>query len=161
MTHVPDTGQMTVDGKLRFMVPASCLKLPEWTKHVTDEARLKFQEKAVCRLQDAWIKYRGAETKEFWDFHSCGLDGCGSLMDPGYPLASMEELIVHLREVHGVDDARIARSVHAWETRSLLTVDPFETSVAGELLTSRDSRKRSGGPVETIDNIKFTKKSRR
>lgn len=158
--HVPETGRMTVDGEVKFVMPVSCLRLPEWTKHVTDDARLKFQERAAHHLGEAWTKYRELGTKEFPFFTGCAIDECGSINDPGYPLTSTEECMMHLREVHGADDQEIAEVVHAWETKNALRYSspPYNMNVAGELLTPRDSRKR--GPVETVDNVKVSKRSR-
>lgn len=164
MEHVPGTGKVTVDGGQNFIAPRCCLEQPVWTKHVTDEARLKFKGKAFCHLRDAWTKYRGSTTQEFLDFHVCGMDECaqgGLLMKPGYPLTSTDELMLHLREAHGVDDAEIAEVVHAWETKNVvrLSETPYKMGTAGDVLTLRDPRKR--GPGETTDNIKVSKKRRR
>lgn len=161
MEHVPETGKMITEGKPTFEAPISCLILPEWTKHVTDDSRLKLQESAACHLQEAWTKYQEVKHKEFPDFMPCAIDECGSFTNPGYPLGSTEELMMHLREVHGADDAEIAETVHAWEARDVLRLSspPVRLTNAGELLTRRNVRKR--GSVETIDNVKVSKRSRR
>lgn len=163
MDHVPQTGKTIVDGEQRFMMPTPCMALPAWTKYVTDDARLKFRERAVCHLMEAWTKFRGVGTKEFPYFLSCGIDDCGHLLDdPGYPLTSVEECMAHLREIHGEDDEEIAKVVHNRETRSALRLSspPFNVTFGGEMLTQRNSR-RKRGPVETVDDIKFSKRSRR
>lgn len=165
MEGIPETGQTIVDGRvdgsMRFTAPTACIILPEWTKHVTDDARLKFQERAADHLEEAWTRYRGIRPKEIPDLQCCAMDGCGSFMSPGYPLASIEEFMMHLREVHGADDEEIAEWVQDWEARNVLRLPslPFDTTVAGELLTQRNSRKR--GSVETVDNIRIFKRSRR
>lgn len=161
MERLPIAGRRMVDGVLKLPMPSCCLLLPEWTKHVTEDARLKFQERAAYHLNEAWTKYQGVRAKEFPFFRSCAGGDCGSLRNPGYPLASAEECMMHLREVHGADDAEIARLVHDWETRNSLRLSqlPFDMTVAGDLLTPRESRKR--GAVTTADGIKFLKKSRR
>ncbi len=57
MDVIPETGKMTVEGKLKFRASSSCLLLPEWIKHATDDARLKFQERVASQLQKAWTRY--------------------------------------------------------------------------------------------------------
>lgn len=163
MKCLPHMGNIIVDGERRFMMPTPCMALPEWTKHVTDDARLKFRERAVRHLFQAWTKFQGVGTKEFPYFGPCGIGDCGHLFhDPGYPLTSIEECMAHLREIHGADDSEIAKVVHNWETRSFLQLSSpqFNVDVIGEVLTQRNSR-RKRGPVETVDDIKILKRSRR
>ncbi|KAH8777841.1 hypothetical protein F5883DRAFT_696769 [Diaporthe sp. PMI_573] len=109
-------GRTIVDGKLNIRIHTSCTILPEWTKHFTDDARLRFKERVVYHLNEKWPTYRDVRTNEFPYFRACGVDGCGALNTPGYPLATTEDIVMHLREVHGWDDAEIAEVEHAWET---------------------------------------------
>lgn len=163
MECLPQMGKIIVDGEQRFMMPTPCMALPEWTKHVTDDARLKFRERAVCHLMEAWTKFRGVGTKVFPYFRSCFIGDCGHLFDdPGYPLTSIEECMAHLQEIHGADDSEIAKVAHTLETRSSLQLSSpqINVSVVGEILTQRNSR-RKRGPVETVDDMKFLKRSRR
>jgi hypothetical protein len=44
----------------------------------------------------------------FPDMKCCTIDPCGAVAgDPGYPLASVEEVKTHLYEVHGEDETSI------------------------------------------------------
>lgn len=154
-------GRTIVDGKLNIRIHTSCTILPEWTKHLTDDARLRFKERVVYHLNEKWPTYRDVRTNEFPYFRACGVDGCGALNTPGYPLATTEDIVMHLREVHGWDDAEIAEVEHAWETGDVLRLSgpSAEMTSADGLPPPRDYRKRRA--VENIDNKKVSKRSRR
>ncbi|KAK2604093.1 hypothetical protein N8I77_007051 [Diaporthe amygdali] len=141
--RIPETGEVIVDDELKFRVPAFCLLSPEWTKHFTNDACLRFEDRAWYHLHEAWTKYRGVKTEDFPEFHSCLIGECRLLGNSGYPLASTEEGINHLREVHGADDAGIAKVVHAFETRnfSQLSNSRYEKILSGDPLRPKNSRK--------------------
>jgi hypothetical protein len=112
---LPNTGKVMEDGKPKLVVPTSCLALPEWTKHFTRKARERFKDKIANHLYETWVTYREVRTKEFPSLKACGMDKCSTLRGTSYPLASVDELIIHLREFHGLDDERMAKCVQIWE----------------------------------------------
>lgn len=156
--HSYNAGRVLEDGEPIFRLHKSCLILPEWTKHLTDDVRLNLKENLAYHLQETWATFREVRTKDFPFLMSCNMDECDSLHDPGYPLATTDELIMHLREVHGADDADVTEALHAWEERhSRQPPDPlFEMAADGDLQPTREYTKR--GPVDDIDNLKASKR---
>ncbi|KAH6879556.1 hypothetical protein B0T10DRAFT_520192 [Thelonectria olida] len=120
----PWTKTSVTEDTHHFTAPDACVQLPEWTKHFQEEARLKLKDTAGFHLLQAHIKYRSdnqPKSDRFPDMKRCTIDQCGAVAgDPGYPLASIEEVKTHLREVHGEDEASIAEEVRYWEAGGIL-----------------------------------------
>lgn len=159
MVHMSlKAGRILEHGEPILRLHESCLVLPEWTKHFPDDIRLKLKERLAYHLQETWATFREVRTKEFPSLMCCAMDDCGSLHDPGYPLATTDEYIMHLREVHGADDADVTEALQAWEERPSRqpSIPLFEMTADGDLQPTREYRKR--GPVYGIDNIKASKR---
>jgi hypothetical protein len=62
-----------------------------------------FLAKSQCPLREAYIKYRtNIQRKgyDYWRMYECLCGSCGPF--PGYPISSLEEVLKHEVEVHGV-----------------------------------------------------------
>lgn len=143
MASVPESGMVTKDGRMTCRIPEPCIQLPEWTKYVTEDTRLKLRERALFHMQEAFARYRRdtrVKSDDFPDHISCAVGACGSLNSPGYPLASMEEAVMHFCEIHGVSDAEIPHIERAWEERDRF---PLSRSPFGDVITI-DALPRSG-----------------
>jgi hypothetical protein len=169
MAMKPEAGNRTLnDGRVVCITPTSCLVLPEWAKYVTEDTRLKLRNRAAFHMWEAYNKYRRdvrAKSDGFPDIISCQIDECGPLKGPGYPLASIEEGELHLREIHGVDDAGIAHIRGSWERAEWLRLSTLLSGVTDGCIlqssgpTGRKSRKQ---PLEdTANNVNASKRRKR
>jgi len=73
-----------------------------------EEARNNLEQKLATHMGNAYAKYQidiREKRDEFQKSYSCLIDECGSVGTAGYPLAGLEEAALHLREIHGADDA--------------------------------------------------------
>ncbi|KAK4234590.1 hypothetical protein C8A03DRAFT_47120 [Achaetomium macrosporum] len=99
-------------GSHKWFVPQACVRLPEWTRHLTDDfsARRKHLiSRAAFQMKEAFVRYqssaeahadiRARNTEASFDGCVCGMDE-----ECGYRLKSWEDLFTHTREVHGADD---------------------------------------------------------
>ena len=158
------TGKIIVDGLLKYRGPASCLQLPEWTKHFAEEARLGFKDRLGRHLTEIYARCEQIPiSKEFPEFAACGIDECADWCDPfttsGYPLASIDECITHLHEVHGINDAEIAHIIHSRERGGhvRLSESPHKLTYGSETPQRRGRKRRL---EETTDDIQESKRNR-
>ncbi|KAF4946264.1 hypothetical protein FSARC_14238 [Fusarium sarcochroum] len=102
----PETSTTFRENNHQFKTAGPVVQLPGWAKHLQEETRLKLEDSLGFHLFQALIKYRAPnqpKSDRFPDMRRCAIDQCGVMAeDPGYPLASMEEVETHLREEHGL-----------------------------------------------------------
>lgn len=146
MATNPSAGNVAVNGAVFCKMPSSCLVLPEWTKYVPEDTRLKLQKRVTFHMWQAYNKYQRdvrAKSDEFPGIMSCQIGECGPLGSPGYPLASIEEGALHLREVHGADEAYMTRLNDSQEEGRIW----FLLSTLPHGMTGRGGILQSSGPV--------------
>jgi hypothetical protein len=113
--RIPCSGPVDVNNQTVYMFPESLLRLAEWAKHLSEEHRKKLRLQLAFHLKEAMINY-GADGGGYVPFICCGLGECGDgLAEGGYPLDSLEELLAHMREIHGESDADLTELARAWE----------------------------------------------
>lgn len=173
MNVVPDMGTATVDGKPTFRVPAACIRLPQWTEHVTKESRRKLQERAVSHMRNAYANCQ-ADLRAMADNSdvgwACNIGECAGESDdgrigPGYPFESPEGIIIHLREFHELNDEDIANFVGHWERTQYnrLLKNQSRTKERGDTRSTagKSQHDRKRGLYEEERNDNASKRRRR
>jgi hypothetical protein len=103
-------------GLLSWAVPEFCVKLPEWSRHLTNDfsARQKhLNQRAAYQLKEAFVRYQTSAEAHTDDStksviplgavdYICAIDkGCGC------HLKSWDAFLTHAHEVHGADDPTV------------------------------------------------------
>jgi len=138
MNYVPEAGRPVVNDQLVYKLPRSCIRLPRWTMHFTQEACRKFEDRAAIHMKEAYINYH-TDSQAMENVWSCVIGNCGTLEDGGYPLASLEEAMMHIHNVHEEDD-------DAEESR--MPSLPIRKKNGGDTL--QESRRRQKRPYEDL-----------
>ncbi|KAJ3539273.1 hypothetical protein NM208_g5553 [Fusarium decemcellulare] len=148
IASAPQTSMSFTTEMYQFRGPGPCLALPKWTEHLQEEARLKLKDAAGYHLFHAFIKYRSKnqpKSDRFPDMKRCAIGQCRPIGgDPGYPLASIEEVKTHLREVHGEGEESVAEMVRVCEARDILLRLGFITNQGYQIphLCSPEGKRR-------------------
>lgn len=155
MNIMPQAGKKVANGKVNFSLPS--FPLPRWTEHFTTEARRNFKHRALGHLYEAFLTYWGAHAHfRFPDILDCALEGCS----PGRRLATPEEAIAHLRDVHGSDVEDLASLSRHWgrqewaEPPTELTSNSNSSSTTSSSVVNRRRRR----PKSTGSELRRSKR---
>lgn len=103
-------------GTHMWSVPQDCVRLPEWTRHLTGDfsARRKhINFRAGFQVKEAFVRYQSSaearadirarkKMEGYFDGCVCGMDE-----ECRYRLKSLEDFNTHTREVHGAGDGTV------------------------------------------------------
>lgn len=146
------------DGTVWCQMPSVYVDLADWAQHITDDARDKLQNKLSLHVVEACVQFRYAESLSIW---GCSIDDCASSSISLYPIATLEEVIRHLSEIHGIGDADIAEYVQ--NSTSQLSNEPqaTRTVTTNPPLELRGIKRHVEDAGDTAEDKQAAKKGRK
>jgi len=145
------------DGTISYQMLSVYVDLADWVQHITEDARAKLRKKLSEHVVAACVQFRYAEFRSVW---VCSMGDCASSSISLYPIATLEEFIRHLSEIHGLGDAEIAEYVQ--NSESQLSNEPqARTVTTSPPLETRGIKRHAEDAMGTAEDQQAVKKGRK
>lgn len=145
------------DGKIWYNMIEVYAELPQWVQHITEDARVKLRLKLSDHVVAACVQFRHGEFRNVW---VCDKADCASSSISLYPIATLEEVIKHLSEIHGLDDAEIAEHIQNGRAQLPNMKLQVEIVTANPHLEMRGRKRHAEDAVGTAEDKQVVKKGR-